>query len=53
MKVDIAYWVVNILIFSLPFTWYMCWQMYKDMKKKDKIIELQNNMLKKKEIINN
>lgn len=37
--------IVNILIFSLPFSWYMCFQMYKDLKKKDKIIELQNKML--------
>lgn len=45
MKVEIMYWVVNILFFSLPFSWYMCYQMYKDLKKKDKIIKLQEKML--------
>lgn len=44
-------WVVNVLIFSLPFSWYMCYSMYKDLKKKDKIIELQNKMLKDEGII--
>jgi len=39
-------WVINMLIFSLPFSWYMCYQMYKDLKKKDEIIKLQEDMLK-------
>lgn len=38
-------WVINALIFSLPFSWYMCYQMYKDLKKKDAIISLQDKML--------
>ena len=42
-------WAINALIFSLPFSWYMCYQMYKDLKKKDRIIELQSNMLKKQD----
>lgn len=42
-------WVLNILIFSLPFSWYMTYSMYKDLKEKDKIIKLQDNMLKEKE----
>lgn len=41
-------WVINALIFSLPFSWYMCYQMYKDLKKKDKIIELSKRMLDEK-----
>lgn len=44
--VEIMYWVLNALIFSLPFSWYMCYQMYKDLKKKDKIIEFQSNIIK-------
>ena len=44
-------WVVNMLIFSLPFSWYMCYQMYKDLKKKDKIIKLQEDMLKNAGVI--
>jgi hypothetical protein len=43
--------VVNALIFSLPFSWYMLFQMYKDLKKKDKIIKLQEDMLRKNNII--
>ena len=38
-------WIINALIFSLPFTWYMCYQMYKDLKKKDKVIELLINKI--------
>ena len=45
---ELEYWVVNILIFSLPFSWYMCYQMYKDLKKKDKIIKIQEKMLEEK-----
>lgn len=44
-------WVINIMMFSLPFSWYMCYQMYKDIKKKDKIIKLQEEMLKKSGVI--
>lgn len=44
-------WVVNILIMSLPFSWYMCYQMYKDLKEKDKIIELQNKILNDKHVL--
>jgi hypothetical protein len=51
MDVIVMNWVVNVLIFSLPFSWYMCWLMYKDMKKKDRIIKLQEEMLKEKGII--
>jgi len=49
--ITIMNWVINALIFSLPFSWYMCYQMYKDMKKKDKIIKLQEEMLKAAKII--
>lgn len=42
----IEYWIINSLIFTLPLSWYMIYQMYKDCKKKDKIIELQNNIIK-------
>lgn len=49
--VAIMYWVVNTLIASLPFSWYMCFQMYKDGKKKDGIIKLQEQMLRSKNII--
>ncbi len=43
--VKIMGWVINMLIFSLPFTWYMSYQMYKDLKKKDAIIELQKRII--------
>lgn len=49
--ITIMSWVVNMLIFSLPFGWYMCYQMYKDLKKKDKIIKLQEDMLKNAGVI--
>lgn len=42
---EIMNWVVNALVFSLPLSWYMCYQMYKDLKKKDKIIEIQNRII--------
>ena len=45
---EIYNWVINSLIFSLPFSWYMCYQMYKDVKKKDKIIEMQTKLLEEK-----
>lgn len=50
-EIVIMNWVINALIFSLPFSWYMCFQMYKDLKKKDAIIKLQENMLKTNNII--
>ena len=52
MNIIIMNWVVNCLIFSLPFSWYMCWTMYKDMKKKDGIIKLQKKIMKQKFRIN-
>lgn len=47
-EVGIMYFVFNILLFSLPFTWYTCYQMYKDLKKKDKVIALLEKILKEK-----
>jgi len=44
-KITVMNWVVNILMFSLPFSWYMCYSMFKYLKTKDKIIELQRNLL--------
>jgi len=44
-KTEIYNFVLNALIFSLPFSWYMCYKMYNDLKKKDKIIELTRKML--------
>jgi len=38
--------VVNVLILSLPVSWYMCFQMYKDLKNKDEIIKLQDKIIK-------
>ncbi len=40
---NIEHWIVNILIFSLPFTWHMIYAVYKELKKKDKIIENLTN----------
>lgn len=45
---NIYEWIINSLIFSLPFSWYMCFQMYKDLKKKDEIIKMQNKILEKR-----
>ena len=45
---EIWFFVNNALLFSLSFTCYMCYQMYKDLKKKDKIIELQNKIMNPK-----
>jgi len=47
MKPVIFNWVINLLIMSLPFSWYMMYQMYKDIKKKDSIIELQKRIIDK------
>lgn len=47
-KVEIMYWVLNLLIMSLPFSWYLCYLMYKDLKKKDKIINHQNKIIDEK-----
>lgn len=47
IKYSLDYWVVNALGFSLPFSWYMCFQMYKDLKKKDGIIEMQKKIIDK------
>ncbi len=44
-NIEIKNWAINALIFSLPFSWYMCFQMYKDFKKKDKIIDLYKKAL--------
>jgi hypothetical protein len=38
-------WVVNLLVFSLPCSWYMLFHMYNDLKKKDEIIELQRKAM--------
>lgn len=40
-------WIINLLILSLPFSWWLCCDMYKTIKKKDKAIDLQNNMIRK------
>jgi hypothetical protein len=48
MEIKLFNWIINLLILSLPFSWYMCYNMYNDLKKKDKIIELQNRMLENK-----
>lgn len=42
---EIMNWVVNSLLFSLSFSWYMCFNMYKDLKKKDEIIEIQTRVI--------
>jgi hypothetical protein len=47
--IEIMSWVVNTLLFTLSFSWYLCYQMYKDLKKKDKVIRLQERMLEKAE----
>ena len=40
-------WVINILIVSLPFSWYMCYLMYHELKNKDHVIKIQEEILNK------
>ena len=45
---EIYNWVINALIFSLPFSWYLTYQSQKSIKIKDDIIEkLTNAYLRK------
>ncbi len=39
-------WVINGLLFSIAPMTYVVYNLYKDNKKKDHIIELQDNILK-------
>jgi len=41
----IEHWIINLLVMSIPPLVYTCYNMYKDLKKKDKIIELQNRII--------
>ena len=41
----LEYWVINALIFSLPFSWYMLYQHSKTDKKKDEIIDKLTNII--------
>ncbi len=54
---QLVYWVDKILILSLPFSWYMCYIMHEDLKKKNKMIEIQEQkeliLNKQKEILLN
>lgn len=44
--IPIWYWVINLLIFTIPLSLYMCYQLYKDLRKKDSIIKLQDKIIK-------
>lgn len=46
MNIELIDWAINILVFSLLFSWNMMFQMYKDLKKKNKIINIQENILR-------
>lgn len=46
-------WVINLLVMSLPFSWYMIWQMWKELQKKNKIIEFQDSLIKNSKILEN
>lgn len=48
-SVKIWNWIVNLLILTLPFCWYMCYLIYKDIRKLNKKIEWLEKMLKHKE----
>jgi hypothetical protein len=39
-------WILNLLVMSLPISWYLCYHMYKDIKKKNEIIKLQEGIIK-------
>lgn len=47
----IKYWIVNLLVMSIPPLIYMIVNQYKTIKKKNEIIEFQENILKKNNII--
>ena len=42
---EINLWIIYIFLLILYFSGYMNNEMYKDLKKKDKIIELQNKII--------
>ncbi len=39
-------WLPNLLIMSIPPLIYIVYNMYKDLRKKDKIIEFQDKLIK-------
>lgn len=43
---NIEYWVVNSLIFAVPFTVLVIREMYKDIKKQSKLLKVTENILK-------
>lgn len=43
---QIWYWSINLLIMCLPISWYIIYQMYKDIQKKDQIIKFQDSVIK-------
>lgn len=47
-KIEIYNWVINGLIFSLPFSWYFIFQIYKESKKLRDIIKIQDSIIKGK-----
>lgn len=51
MKIE--YWVVNLLLMSLPISWYLIWQMWKEIKKKDKLIEFQDSIIRNSKLYEN
>lgn len=44
---EIAYWVINGLMFTIPFSWYVVLIMYKDLRKKNRIIKVQERFIDK------
>ena len=42
---NLEYWVINVMMFSQPFVVLLCYYMYKDLKKKSKIIKLQDKVI--------
>lgn len=44
---EIAYWVINGLMFTIPFSWYVVLIMHKDLKKKNHIIKVQESFIDK------
>lgn len=44
----IEHWLINIIFFSVPFSWYMAYSTYKQLKKKDEVIDKLIDMIYKK-----
>ena len=49
----IEHWLINLIFFSVPFSWYMVYMTYKSLKTKDEVIDKLTEMLAREIEINN